>query len=81
MPLVGSVTPKACNRTSPEAIWGSHRAFCAALPCRSSVPMMYIWAWQAAPLAPECCTSSRIAAAAESGRPAPPYSSGIRAAR
>ena len=43
--------------------------------------MMYIWAWHAAPLQPADCTVSRIAAAADSGRPAPPYSSGINAAR
>ena len=43
--------------------------------------MMYICAWQAAPLQPSACTVSRIAAAADSGRPAPPYSSGISAPR
>ena len=43
--------------------------------------MMYICAWQAAPLQPSAWTVSRIAAAADSGRPAPPYSSGISAAR
>ena len=42
--------------------------------------MMYICAWHAAPLQPSACTVSRIADAAESGRPAPPYSSGISAA-
>jgi hypothetical protein len=35
-------------------------------PCRSIVPMMYICAWQAAPLQPWRWISSRIAAAAES---------------
>jgi hypothetical protein len=50
VPLVGSVTPNACSRNSPLAIFGSHFAFCASLPCRSSVPMVYIWAWQA----PDC---------------------------
>ncbi len=43
--------------------------------------MMYICAWQAAPLPPEAWIVSRIAAAAESGRPAPPYSSGISTER
>ena len=43
--------------------------------------MMYICAWQAAPLQPSDCTVSRIAAAAESGRPEPPYSSGISTER
>jgi hypothetical protein len=52
-PDVGSVTPKACSRSFARAIAGSQRAFCAALPCRSSVPMVYIWAWQAAPLQPD----------------------------
>ena len=43
--------------------------------------MMYICAWQAAALQPSAWMVSRIAAAADSGRPAPPYSSGISAAR
>ena len=43
--------------------------------------MMYICAWHAPPLHPDCWTSSRIAAAADNGRPDPPYSSGIRAER
>ena len=80
VPLVGSVTPKACSRSSPLAIFGRYSAFCRSLPCRRMVPMMYICAWQAAPLQPWRCTSSRIAAAAESGRPEPPNSSGISAA-
>ena len=42
--------------------------------------MMYIWAWQAAPLQPARWTSSSTAAAAEMPRPEPPYSSGIRIA-
>ncbi len=77
MPLVGSVTPNACSRNSPLAIFGSHCAFWASLPCRSSVPMVYIWAWQPPPLQPARWISSRIAAAAESFSPAPSYSSGI----
>ena len=43
--------------------------------------MMYIWAWQAPALQPEAWISSRITAAARSGRPEPPYSSGISAPR
>ncbi len=43
--------------------------------------MMYICAWQAAPLQPARWISSRIAAAAAIGRPEPPYSSGISAER
>jgi hypothetical protein len=39
--------------------------------------MVYIWAWVAPPLQPERWISSRIAAAADSFRPEPPYSSGI----
>ncbi len=41
--------------------------------------MMYICAWQAAAFAPLVWISSRIAAAADRGRPEPPYSSGISA--
>ena len=41
--------------------------------------MVYICAWQAPPLQPARWISSRIAAAADSGSPAPPYSSGISA--
>ena len=44
--------------------------------------MMYICAWHCARrCSPEALISSRIAAAARIGRPAPPYSSGISAAR
>ena len=32
VPLVGSVTPNACRRTSPLAIFGSHRSFCTSEP-------------------------------------------------
>ena len=81
MPEVGSVTPKAWSRSSPLAIAGSQRAFCAELPCRRMVPMVYIWAWQGAPLQPLFWISSMIAAAAVMLRPLPPYSSGMRAAR
>ena len=79
-PTSGSVTPKACRRSRPAAISGSQRSFWASLPWRSSVPITYIWAWQAAGLPPEAEISSRITAAALSGSPAPPYSSGISAA-
>ena len=48
VPLVGSVTPKACSRSSPLAIRGRYAAFCSGLPWRSSVPIVYICAWQAA---------------------------------
>ncbi len=71
-PLEGSVTAKACSRTSPEVMGGSQRVFCASEPCRSTTPMVYIWAWQAAPLPPERWISSSTAAAADRGRPAPP---------
>ena len=43
-PLVGSVTPKACSRSSPRAIAGKKAVFCAAEPCRNKVPMVYICA-------------------------------------
>ena len=65
VPLVGSVTPKACRRSSPLAIFGRYCCFCAAEPCRRMVPMMYICAWQAAPLQPSAWMVSRIAAAAD----------------
>ena len=78
VPAVGSVTPNAWSRSSPVAIFGRYCRFCASLPCRSSVPMMYICACVAAPFAPLAWISSRIAHAALSPRPLPPYSSGIR---
>ena len=43
--------------------------------------MVYICAWQAAPLQPQAWISSMIAAAAAMVSPLPPYSSGISAAR
>ena len=79
-PAVGSVTPNACSRTSPEAIRGSQRRFCSSEPCRSSVPMTYICAWQAAALPPERLTSSSTTLAWPMPSPPPPYSSGISAA-
>jgi hypothetical protein len=72
VPLVGSVTPKACNRNSPLATFGKYFAFCSALPCRNTVPIVYICAWQPPPLQPARWISSRIAAAADSFSPAPP---------
>jgi hypothetical protein len=60
---------------------GSHWRFCCIDPCRSSVPIMYICAWQAPPLQPLAWTSSSTAAAALNPRPLPPYSSGIKAPR
>ena len=47
---MGSVTPNACSRSSPEAMPGRYFRFCASLPCRSTVPMVYICAWHAAAL-------------------------------
>ena len=79
-PVVGSVTPNACSRSLPAAICGRYLRFCSSLPCRSSVPMMYICAWPAPALQPAALISSRITAAARSGSPEPPYSSGISAA-
>jgi hypothetical protein len=80
-PVVGSVTPNACNRSRPAAISGRYLRFCASLPCRSSVPMMYICAWPWLATQPAALISSRITAAARNGRPLPPYSSGISAPR
>lgn len=78
---MGSVTPKACSRSSPVAIFGRNARFCSSLPKRSSVPIVYIWAWQPLPLLPLRCISSRIAQAAAIGSPWPPYSVGISAER
>ena len=38
VPVVGSLTPKACNRNSPDAIFGKYFCFCSALPWRNTVP-------------------------------------------
>ena len=57
------------NRNSPVAIFGRYFAFCSGLPCLRMVPMMCIWAWQAAALAPLEWISSRIAAAARAAGP------------
>ena len=43
--------------------------------------MVYIWAWQAAALHGLSWVVSSTAQAADSGRPEPPYSSGISAPR
>ena len=80
-PVVGSVTPKACKRNSPVAILGRYFCFCSSEPCRSTVPIVYIWAWQAEPWQPLSQTVSRITEPARSERPEPPYSSGISAAK
>jgi hypothetical protein len=80
-PVVGSVTAKACSRNLPLAICGRYSSFCSLLPWRSTVPIVYIWAWQADALQPVALTVSRITEPARSGSPAPPYSSGISAAR
>lgn len=68
------MTPNACSRSSPEAIFGRAPLL---LPgrCRADRHRAHDvhLAWQAPPLQPERWISSRIAAAAESGRPAPPY--------
>ena len=78
-PATGSVTPNACSRRSPEAIAGRYLRFCSSVPCRSRVPMMYIWAWHADGLPPDAAISSSTTQAPRSGRPPPPYSSGMRA--
>ena len=79
-PTVGSVTPKAWRRSSPDAIAGRYCCFCALDPCRRIVPIVYICAWHAAALPPEALISSRMTLAAVRPSPAPPYSSGISAA-
>ena len=79
VPAVGSVTPIACRRSSPEAILGRYFFFCSGEPFRSRVFMLYIWPWQQPALPPERVTSSMITLASVSDRPEPPNSSGISA--
>ena len=81
VPASGSVTPNACRRNLPEDILGKYLSFCSLDPCLSNAPIIYICAWQAAPLPPDLCISSRIIHAAWIGRPDPPYSSGIKQAK
>ena len=80
-PVVGSLTPNACRRSSPLAIFGRNSRFCASEPCRSSVPIVYICAWHAPAFAPLRLISSRMIDASATPRPEPPYSSGMSAAR
>jgi hypothetical protein len=47
LPVVGSVTAIDWMRSVPAAIAGRYFSFCAWLPLRSSVPMLYIWPWTA----------------------------------
>ena len=67
VPVVGSVTAIDCRRSSPEAISGRYLRFCASEPWRSSVPMLYIWPWQAPELPPQRLISSMMTEA--SARP------------
>ncbi|MCY1223653.1 hypothetical protein D9M72_357890 [compost metagenome] len=80
VPVVGSVTAIDCRRSSPLAILGKYSFFCSAEPWRSSVPMLYIWPWQAPELPPARLISSMMTDAWVRPRPEPPYSSGISAA-
>ena len=80
-PVVGSLTPNACSRSSPLAIFGRYSRFCASEPCRSSVPIVYICAWHAPELPPLRLISSRMTDASVTPSPEPPNSSGISAAR
>ena len=75
-PVVGSLTPNACRRSSPLAIFGRNSRFCASEPCRSSVPIVYICAWHAPALAPLRLISSMMIDASAMPRPEPPNSSG-----
>src|SRR5918998_5081274 len=79
VPALCSVTPKAWRRRFPVAIFGRYSFFCSSEPCRRSVPIVYICAWQAPPLAPERLISSRMIAASVTPSPIPPYSSGMSA--
>ena len=71
-PAAGSVTPKACNRLRPSATRGRYRCFCSSEPWRSSVPITYIWAWQALGLPPLAEISSTITDAPARLSPPPP---------
>ncbi|MNL41686.1 hypothetical protein D3C87_1641080 [compost metagenome] len=77
VPVVGSVTAIDWMRNSPAAIFGRYFSFCAVLPLRNSVLMLYIWPLTAPELPPERLISSMITDASVSPRPEPPYSSGI----
>ena len=70
--------PAAAARP-PRAPAASAR-FCSSSPWRSSVPIVYIWAWHALALPPAALTSSRMTAACSRPRPLPPYSVGISTA-
>jgi hypothetical protein len=81
VPVVGSVTAIDCMRSSPAAIFG--RYFCASarpLPWRSSVPMLYIWPWQAPALPPQRLISSMITEASAGRGPSRRTPAGISAA-
>ena len=79
-PASGSVTPNACRRSAPLAIFGRMACFCASLPCCITLAIVYICAWQTAALPPFRFISSMITQAFIKPRPAPPYWSGINAA-
>ena len=79
-PASASVTENACRRSSPLAIRGRYSRFCASLPCRSSAPIVYICAWQAAAEPPERLISSSTMLASATPSPSPPYWGGISAA-
>ena len=80
LPVEGSVTAIDWRRSFPAAIDGSHARFCASEPWRNSVPMLYIWPWQAPAFPPLRLISSMITDASVSPRPEPSYSVGIIAA-
>jgi hypothetical protein len=54
---------------------GRNSFFCASLPCRRSVPIVYICACALAALPPDALISSRMSEASAM----PPYSAGIGA--
>jgi hypothetical protein len=58
---------------------GRYSRFCASLPWRRRVPMMYIWAWAGPALPPLAFTSSRMTEVSVRERPSPPYSHGMSA--
>ena len=69
VPVVGSVTAIDWMRSLPAAMRGRYFSFCALLPLRSSVPMLYIWPCTAPELPPERLISSMITVAAVRPRP------------
>ena len=76
-PASGSVTPKDCRRSSPEAILGRNRCFCSSEPWRRSAPIVYMPARAAPAWQPLRSICSSTTAASRMSAPPPPNSSGM----